>query len=270
MKHEAKQRDIYFSSHSLPWANSPCFYLILPGIWWDPSIPELGETDTVKTSVKTLICSLHPSLPVLVCFLQRRASIFNFFCCWGFYIPNQTTKEWYFPLVQVLGKNYMSLFKNYPSESPKILTFTLNPLRITERITLCCFVFLWSVGAFPSFIKNNIPLYSILRVLTLYIAYPHCVCVLVVESCTAFCNLMGCSLLGSSFHGILQARIQQWAAIPFSSGSSQPRDWTLQVSCFAGRKFTIWTIRDIYLRSTKLEAGNLKEEEKMQRMLMTS
>ena len=101
MKHEAKQRDIYFSSHSLPWANSPCFYLILPGIWWDPSIPELGETDTVKTSVKTLICSLHPSLPVLVCFLQRRASIFNFFCCWGFYIPNQTTKEWYFPLVQV-------------------------------------------------------------------------------------------------------------------------------------------------------------------------
>ena len=46
-------------------------------------------------------------------------------------MPNQTTKEWYFPLVQVLGKNYMSLFKNYPSQSPKVLTFTLNPLGTT-------------------------------------------------------------------------------------------------------------------------------------------
>ena len=57
--------------------------------------------------------------------------LFFFFCCWGFYMPNQTTKEWYFPLVQVLGKNYMSLFKNYPSQSPKVLTFTLNPLGTT-------------------------------------------------------------------------------------------------------------------------------------------
>ena len=56
--HEAKQRDTYFSSHSLPWANPRCFYLILSGIRWDPSIPELGERDTVKTSVET---QLRPS-----------------------------------------------------------------------------------------------------------------------------------------------------------------------------------------------------------------
>ena len=44
-------------------------------------------------------------------------------------------------------------------------------------------------------------------------------------------------------HGILQARILEWVAIPFSRGSSQPRDWT-QVSCLAGRFFTSWATRE--------------------------
>ena len=35
-------------------------------------------------------------------------------------------------------------------------------------------------------------------------------------------DLMGCSLPGSSVHGILQARILEWVAICFSRGSSQP------------------------------------------------
>ena len=38
--------------------------------------------------------------------------------------------------------------------------------------------------------------------------------------------------------GILQARILEWVAMPFSRGSSQPRDQT-QVSCIAGRFLTI-------------------------------
>ena len=40
-------------------------------------------------------------------------------------------------------------------------------------------------------------------------------------------------------HGILQARILEWAAISFSRGSSQPRDQTC-VSCITDRHFTIW------------------------------
>ena len=40
------------------------------------------------------------------------------------------------------------------------------------------------------------------------------------------CHLMDCSLPGSSVHGILQARILKWVAIPFSKGSSLPRDQT--------------------------------------------
>ena len=54
---------------------------------------------------------------------------------------------------------------------------------------------------------------------------------------------MGCSLLGSSVHGLLQAKIPGWVAIPNSRGSSWPRAWTW-VSCIAGRfVFTIWATR---------------------------
>ena len=41
----------------------------------------------------------------------------------------------------------------------------------------------------------------------------------------------------SSVHGIFQARILEWVAIPFSRGSSWPKDWT-QVSWITGRSFT--------------------------------
>ena len=48
---------------------------------------------------------------------------------------------------------------------------------------------------------------------------------------------------GSSVCGILQARILEWVAIPFSIGFSQPRDWT-RISHTAGRFFTIWATRE--------------------------
>ena len=46
-------------------------------------------------------------------------------------------------------------------------------------------------------------------------------------------------------HGVLQARILEWAAFPFSRGSSQPRDQT-QVSCIAGGFFTSWASREAH------------------------
>ena len=52
-----------------------------------------------------------------------------------------------------------------------------------------------------------------------------------------------CSPIDYAVHGILQARILEWAAIPFSRGSSQPRVWT-QVSCLAGGFFTSWATRE--------------------------
>ena len=54
---------------------------------------------------------------------------------------------------------------------------------------------------------------------------------------------MDCSPPGSSVHGILQARILEWVAIPLSRGSSQPRDRTW-VSHTAGRFFTVRATRE--------------------------
>ena len=44
-------------------------------------------------------------------------------------------------------------------------------------------------------------------------------------SCVWLWNSMDCSLLGSSVHGILQARILEWVAIPSCRGSSWPQYW---------------------------------------------
>ena len=55
-------------------------------------------------------------------------------------------------------------------------------------------------------------------------------CAQSLQSCPTLCSPMDCSLSGSSVHGIFQARILEWVAMPSSRGSSQPRDWT-SVSC---------------------------------------
>ena len=59
----------------------------------------------------------------------------------------------------------------------------------------------------------------------------------VVQSCPTLCGPMDYIV-----HGILQARILEWVAVPFSRGSSQPRDQT-QVSRIAGGFFTSWATR---------------------------
>ena len=50
--------------------------------------------------------------------------------------------------------------------------------------------------------------------------------VILAKSCPTLCNPMDCSPPGSSVHGIFQARILEWVAIPFFRISSLPRDRT--------------------------------------------
>ena len=63
------------------------------------------------------------------------------------------------------------------------------------------------------------------------------------QSCLTLCDSMDYIA-----HGILQARILEWVAVPFSRGSSQPRYWT-QVSHTTGRFFTSWATRAAGRRS---------------------
>ena len=73
---------------------------------------------------------------------------------------------------------------------------------------------------------------------------------LVDQSCLALWP-HGLSPSGSSLHGILQARILEWAAIPFSRESSHSRDQTW-VSCIAGMFFTIFTNGSLPLQADSL------------------
>ena len=67
-----------------------------------------------------------------------------------------------------------------------------------------------------------------------------CIRVQLLQSSPTLCDPMDCSLLGSSVHGILQARILEWIAMPSSRGSPWPRGQThiFCVSCIAGGFFT--------------------------------
>ena len=66
----------------------------------------------------------------------------------------------------------------------------------------------------------------------------------VTQSCLTLCDPTDCSLQGSSVHGIFHARVQEWVAISFSRGSSQPRD---PGSGIAGRRFTVWATKEVPL-----------------------
>ena len=75
---------------------------------------------------------------------------------------------------------------------------------------------------------------------------PNVVLVAPTNTCPALYDPMDCSPSGFSVHRILQARTLEWVAVPFSRGSSWPRDWNW-VSCITGRFFTIWDTRDLML-----------------------
>ena len=75
-----------------------------------------------------------------------------------------------------------------------------------------------------------------------------------------------CDPTDYTIHGILQARILEWVAFPFSRGSSQLRDWT-QVSCTADGFFTslatretqsLWESSIIFKKAKVLTSKTLK------------
>jgi len=76
--------------------------------------------------------------------------------------------------------------------------------------------------------------------------------VLVAQSRPTLCDPKDCSSPGSSAHGILQARILEWVAMPASRRSSRPRDQS-QIFCNAGRFFTVWATNDLLGRSMQWE-----------------
>ena len=115
----------------------------------------------------------------------------------------------------------------------------------------------------------------------------------VTQLCLTLCDPMGYTV-----HGVLQARILEWVAFPFSRGSSQPRDlprssalqadslpaehkggpgilkWVaylfssrptwprnqIRVSCFAGRFFISWAIKVALLKTYMWKTEQLRKK----------
>ena len=69
--------------------------------------------------------------------------------------------------------------------------------------------------------------------------------VLLTQIYPILCKTMDYSQPGSSVLGILQARILEWVAVPISSRSFWLGDRT-QVSCMAGKFFTVWASREVW------------------------
>ena len=74
----------------------------------------------------------------------------------------------------------------------------------------------------------------------------------VAHSCWTLCDRMDYG----EVYGILQDRILEWVTMPFSRGSSQPRDWTL-VSHIAGGFFTSWDPGELKSPCCTLQPENL-------------
>ena len=106
------------------------------------------------------------------------------------------------------------LFIHFLSEYP--------PFRIKKEISQrqkICFL--------PWFISAPVRVHSLWHIREILPNLPSPAVVLLAQSCPTLWDPMDCSTPGSSVHGILQARIQEWVAIPFSRGSSRPSDRTL-------------------------------------------
>ena len=82
---------------------------------------------------------------------------------------------------------------------------------------------------------------------------PHEVKVKVAQSC-----LTPCHPIDYTVHGILQARILEWLAVPFSRESFQPRD-QIQVSHIAGRFFISWATRGAQKLTTYQKTCHFEE-----------
>ena len=106
-----------------------------------------------------------------------------------------------------------------------------SQVQVLQEVQVQC---LWGVSSFFNPISMLYNLWtkekSNWHLLTL------CMCMLVIQLCPTLCDPMDCSCV----HGILQARILEWVAVPFSRGSSWPRDRTWVAARIVGRFFTVW------------------------------
>ena len=92
-----------------------------------------------------------------------------------------------------------------------------------------------------------------------YVSQAHkniaCMCAKLIQLCPTLWDAMDCNPPGSSVHGILQARILEWVAVPSSRGSSDPgtKPISLVSSALAGGFFGTSAIWEAHKNSSSSE-----------------
>ena len=104
------------------------------------------------------------------------------------------------------------------TSTTEALQFFRSNVFLIFLLNLKCVIFLLAYNCFTTL--GYFLLYNKVNQLLIHV---RCWC-LVIQLCLTLCNPMDCSPLGSSVHGVLQARIPEWVAISSSRGSSRPRD----------------------------------------------
>ena len=139
----------------------------------------------------------------------------------------------------------LPLLEKVRAPSPTIFLESLISLRSTFSMTPLCLPSptdtrdFSSSGIFPLAPTNSTHTHTHTHTHTIkhptqcHISRLMLCCAKSLQSCLTLCKPMNCSPPGSSVHGILQARILEWAAMPSSRGYSWPRGWTCvsKVSC---------------------------------------
>ena len=127
-------------------------------------------------------------------------------------------------------------------------------------VSLTHFVKLYPI-AFKSYFSCFSPKQTKLNSTLQKVQYIEVTCLSEWVKVTLLCPTL-CDPLDYTVRGILQARILEWVAFPFSRVSSQPRDWT-QVFHIAGGFFTSWATREAqvyclcFLLDSKLHEGRI-------------
>ena len=118
---------------------------------------------------------------------------------------------------------------------------------LVEKV-LCHWLVMWPLKIYFTFLSLSFTVYKV-----------GMKCVLVAQSCPTLWDPMNCSQQGSSVHGIPQAWILKWAAMPSPRGSSWSGDWTW-ISCIADGFFTIWATREELFHLKNLEQNDKQGE----------
>ena len=125
------------------------------------------------------------------------------------------------------GTNSSHAKGHVPQLRPNTANLKTNKIKLKMCLLVSVFDTLtsWGLGIRNSFLSA--PNSSLYPGIVLFLLFFTVFLIVVVQSLSCvqlFCDPMDCSLPGSSVHGILQVRILEWVAIPFSGGSSQTRD----------------------------------------------